>query len=581
MRHFDRKEILDQRIKERLQSSYVHWLARNKPDTFCYRASWRKFLRSGRRIFRSFWKRFDSLVPEWVVLGLGCVAGLCLATGVIYVGSIFAWHFFHSPPPKVAQLSIEDQARVGFFRLAAIQFAALLTLIPMGITFRDSSEENRDFKRAMPSDRRRVQVFSIRVFAGAMVALSWIGAELISLDLPSYVLGVIATGTTGTILFWSAHWMSRWLGGVRFYWEGKNSEAFGATIGVILCLVAFLVALLPESVAYARHLAWLGPTGWMYDLARQAGEAKLQHAWQLIGTWGLLLGVGVIARKKTITWEHRRRVLRRIDANPPAEAQAYSQRRELPPEEMPANFRNRLSGIPLTLREWFFPAWIRSARTLLGTIAVCCFAMQGVAWFLHSVISQLAEPDQPLMHSEQLLVYTAIAVMVGTLELCQLYYQDRAYASSFEQMPISPWSLWERLQFSGLIRLPIAILWSLPMLVIPVIINPYDPSLALFTLGLSLSAAIALRTLVAATIVPVAIHRELHELVAAGFTLFAMGLGLCVLILIMLAAVPGFPGSYWFVWRQLAAHGGSMLLFLLATMVWSWVPRLASTYSQE
>lgn len=565
---------LDQRIKQRLQSRYAQWLARNKPDTFCYQDPWRNFLRLLRQNVRSVRRLFDVLLPEWLLLSLGAVAGLFLAVGAIFVLSTLIWLIFRYPPPEVEQLSIEDQAHVGFFRLAAIQFAALLAFIPMGISFRDSSEEHRRFRHVMPSGRRRVQVAMIRALAVAVISLSCAAAVVVPLNLPSYAYGAVATSLTGMILFWSSHWVSRWLAVFRITSEGKTGEGLGVCLGLLLFMGCFFVPLFPESVQYAQHLAWLGPTGWLNQHALEIGQGNLVHAWPLVGVWGAMLAIGFLARGRTKTWKHRRRILERNYPNPMIRKRS-KQRRDIPLADIPADFNGRLRGVPVSWQEWFFPAWFQSARTLVGTIAVCCLVTQGVAYFVHVIIAQLGDPDQQLVRTELVLVYASIGIMVGTVEVCSLHSKDRALESPFERQPLSPWRLWTRLQLNGLVRLPATLLFTLPMLIIPMVIKQGDPTLALLTLGLSISAAFALRTLGAAVIVQQAIYRELHELIASGLTLLTIGLACGAMLLIMLSTVPDLQGSYPALWLQLAAHGSAFLLFLTGTRVWYFVPRLA------
>ncbi|PQO41252.1 hypothetical protein C5Y96_00625 [Blastopirellula marina] len=573
------EETLDRRVKQRLQSRYVRWLARNKPDTFYFWEPWRRLQRLVRRILQVLWRLFDILVPEWLFLGFGAIACLALAVGILYMCGCFAWAVFHDSPAS-EPLSIDDQAHVGFYRLAVMQFAALLALIPMGISFRDGSDESRDFKRVMFRGHRRVQVGVIRMFAGGTILLSWIAAALIPLDLPSYVSGMIATGMTGTILFWSAQWVSLWLGRLGILTENKSVKDISIFVGLMFCLLAFLFCLLPENILYAKYLAWLGPTGWLNDQARQIGYGNWRHASLLIGTWCVLLVGGLVARHQVKTWKHRRLVLKRSYPNPD-DVKDSKRRSEISLTDISADFRNRLSGVPASWREWLLPAWIRLARMLVVTMAICGLVSQGVAYFVHMVITSLGEPNQQLVRSELLLVYIAIGIMVGTLEICGLHNHDLACRSPLEEQPLSPWGLWKRLQFRGLIRIPLTVLCTLPMLIIPIIVNQGDPILPLSALGLVLSAAFALRTLVAAIITQQVIYREMEDLLAAGLSLLVMGLAFGVLVVIMLAAIPDYPGSYPVAWRQLAAHGSSLLLFFIATRVWLFTPWLADGTSKE
>lgn len=578
MTDLPQEKSLDRRVKQRLQSRYVRWLARNKPDTFCYREPWRGFLRSRRRISQSFWGLFGSFLPDWLIVGYGVIAGVFLVAAVLGLGGTFAWYVFHESPSG-GQLSIDDQAEVGFFRLAVMQFGALLALILMGVSFPDRSDENRDFKHAMSRDHRRVQVNLIRVFIVAMITLGWIAAFLIPLDQPSYVLGMLATGLTGTILFWAAHWISLWLGRLRIPSDNRNVKDLSRCLGLFFCLGVFLFAVFPDSIPCAKHLPWLGPTGWLNEQARQMGNGNWIHAWPLGGGWCVLLVVGLVFRRQVKTWRHRRLVLRLGDSNP-GDITYSRERSEFTLAEIPADFRERLSGLPTSWSEWLLPAWIRPARTLLLTMAVCCLVAQGVACYLHLVLTRLGEVNQELVRSELLLVYIAIGVMVGTVEICGLYNQDQALRSPLERQVLSPGGLWKRMQFRGLIRVPVTIFCTLPMLIVPIIVNQGDPVMSLLTLGLSLSAAFALRTLVAAIIAQQAIYREMNEYLAAGLMLLAMGLACGILVVIMLAAVPDFLGSHSVVWRQLAAHGSTLLVFIIATCLWSYAPLLAGRSSQ-
>ncbi|MFN3152317.1 hypothetical protein [Bremerella sp.] len=569
------EETLHQRIEQRLQMRYVRWLARNKPETFCYWASVRNYQRFFRRLSVSFWRLFDAKLPEWIVLVLGGAVVIVFVVGAVFVIGASAVGYFHLPPSDVEQLAGEDQARFGFFRLAVIQFAALLTFILIGVTVRDTSEEKRDFHRLLPGDRRRTRIGMIQFFAGAMVIISWIAAIVIPLDLPSYGYAVIATGLTGTILFWSSHWVSRWLGLVEIPWEGKVGEGLGECLGMLLCLFAFLFALLPENVEYVRHLTSMLPTGWLNDQAREMGEGNLAHAWPLVGSWGVLLAVGLVARRQTKTWWHRHRVLRRIYASSP-ESKPSKKRKEFPLADIPADFRRRLRGMPTSWHEWLLPDWSRTTFALLATIAVCCLALQGVAYSVHLVISQLADPSGPVDRTDLVLFHAAISIMVLTVEVCGLIGQDRVLRTLFERESISPWGLWKRFQRNGLVRLPSTVLLTLPVLILPTIVKQGDPTLPMMTLGLSLSSAFALRALVAAMIVQQGVYRELYELVGGAFLIVTLGLGCGTLVLIMLATMPDLPGSYPVAWRQLAAQVSSLLLLFAGTQVWCLVPRLAT-----
>lgn len=569
------EETIHQRIKQRLQSRYVHWLARNKPDTFCYWANVRNYQRSFRRLSESFWRLCDVKLPEWIVLVLGGAAAIFMMFGAVFVTGWFALGYFHSQSSDTEPLTGADLARFGFFRLAVIQFAALLTFILIGITVRDTSDEKRDFHRLLPGDRRRTRIGMIQFFAGAMVIISWIAAIVIPLDLPSYGYAVIATGLTGTILFWSSHWVSRWLGFVEIPWEGKSGEGLGACLGMLLYLFAFLFALLPENVEYVRRLTWMLPTGWLNDQAREMGEGNLAHGWPLVGSWGVLLAVGIMARRQTKSWWHRHRVLRRVYTGS-SESNPSKKRKEFPLGDIPADFRKRLRGMPTSWHEWLLPDWSRTTFALLATIAVCCLALQGVAYSVHLVISQLADPSEPVDRTDHVLFYAAISIMVLTVEVCGLIGQDRVLRSLFEREPISPWGLWKRFQWNGLVRFPPTAFLTLPMLILPTLVKQGDPILPLMALGLSLSSAFALRTLVAAMIAQQGIYREIHELVGGAFLVVALGLGCGTLVLIMLAAMPDLPRSYPVALRQLAAHGSSLLLLFAGTQVWHFVPRLAT-----
>ncbi len=570
-----RDVTLKQRVKHRLRSRYVGWLARNKPDTICYRDAWRSSCRSFRRTRYAFWRCFDPAIPNWLILVLGTVSGIFLIVGFVYGCGVLAVGILRSAPPELAPLSPEDLSRLGFYRLAIIQLAALVAFIPMGISFRSSSEEFRSFQRVMFRVRRQGQVMEIRFFAAAMILVSWVAAWIVPLDLPWYVLSAFVTSVTAMILFWAIHWISRWLGRWRITFKDRGAEAVGVFLAFIACLATFPLVLLTPGVEFAKWLAWLGPTGWLNEQALQIGEGNLGHAVPIVGAWGVIGVIGYLARWQATTWKHRRRILRRNYASA-GEVKASNKRDAYQLDRIPTDFRNRLRAVPTTFREWLFPTWLRPSRTLILVMAVSCLATQGVAYAVHRFMAQLGENNPNPFRGELIYIYVVIVMMVGAIELCGLYNQDDVLLAPFERQPLSAWGLLRRLHIHGLIRIPTAILWSLPFLVVPTIIERANPSIPLSVVGLSLLAVFALRNVAAGLVVQQAIYDEMYVWLAAILRLLSLGVALGIGVLILLSSMPGLWETSTTVVRQLAAQGSAMLYLLLAVQAWSWTPRLAT-----
>lgn len=172
-----------------------------------------------------------------------------------------------------------------------------------------------------------------------------------------------------------------------------------------------------------------------------------------------------------------------------------------------------------------------------------------------------------------MVVLSSLAVAIFAIEGMAWMSHDATGLSRYAARPLSPWILWKRIQWFGLIRIPMTLLYSSPLAVVPLFLIEGNRLLPLLTLALCLASLFALRTLLVAGIVSDTSCSFLPSWVGKAIIVLQVFLGMALPLLCVAASLPLDGSAFLALIRQGALQAGSLSLFGMAAGVWCFASR--------
>lgn len=240
--------------------------------------------------------------------------------------------------------------------------------------------------------------------------------------------------------------------------------------------------------------------------------------------------------------------------------------------------REEIRCAPKSWSDWIWPSWLAERRWLFWITVAGCLGTQCFAVFMHSILASLEQiptvgDSRPgFDHVVRWVALSSLIVGTFAIEGLGLAYRDLIWMSHFAERPVSPWGLWKQIQWFGLLRIPLVLLYAVPFLPIPYLLIEGSRWLPFLTLGLSIATLFAIRTSLVAGVVYSTSCSFLPPWVGLITAWPLTILWIALLVLGVAATLPEDSG-FAAVFRQGLLQMISLSLLGVATGFWQYVSR--------
>ncbi|RCS41492.1 hypothetical protein DTL42_23360 [Bremerella cremea] len=584
MNPFIDKTALVNRTKHKLRYRYARWLAKHKPECFCYRPAWRNFWRKSRRVASSLHrllggKRYFTFVRN-VLLGVGTIVGAVFLAVLLFACLAYSSELLRENPGR-AKISSEVTTEIAFARLTLMQYWFVFLSVVLGLSYRNGRPDDPRPQFVARDQTPRIQLIALRVIASGAILLTLPGAIHCPTTLPFYARSLLATGIAGVTVAAACYWLGRWLARIhvpnRHDWYGTGMFMMGMFVvgGSILLMMD------PRLVDIAQELAWWGPVGWLNAQAMEIGRGSMAAGW----LWGLGIVVcGLVTfqlRRQVRSPQHWRKVLTDEAIELPPEESSIA-RSNVSQVELALQLREKIQAYPTTWHRWLVPHWLREEWTLIAIAAVLTCLVQGVAigfhWWFERIQADggLGEGESLLLPFDEIIALAAMGLMMWSVEVMGMLVDDQQQLREIQRRPVSVAQLWRTVQWHGLVRTPAILLGVLPFLVVPLYLTWDRPWIPFLMIGVALSSMIATRTGIVASVLAI-VGVTLLPAWLLWLAIVYFYVPAAVVIYAMYSSMPDFMTSgLTLPFRQLSAHLLAILLLGIGCVMWHWYGKLPS-----
>lgn len=409
------------RLWKRVHYRYLRHLARNKPDEFCFRSTWRNFQRRTRaRICR---------IGKLVLLSVAIAAtifGLPFLAYIAFVSLQESFLDFLNRPQVPLADTIEYVSRFETILFCITLVMGMANGVP-------TSREGTNFTDARRTDRL-LRWLRKKAFIGIGVILclwnAYISARLRHPWWPLFLSCMFDTACCFAIFHVSWYRANRKLQQLVFW-------ALVIPLAYLLGILVFCTAIsIPPSDFHA--FTDLTPVGWKNLLLQELGKAPSAGATSLAIFGIVCVGVvGFAYRKRSTTVAHLRLILSKpkdtAKVSSPGGNSPDAARSRLRKEFQNCLIRSR----PRTIRDWFCATWelLKDASLTVVAVLICqaIFSVIFSSLVFGSLI--LLEPDsQELSVTLSRIQGMCFCISIFVIIVRLFWFQFR----SFPERPVRP-----------------------------------------------------------------------------------------------------------------------------------------------
>ncbi|MEW4454457.1 hypothetical protein AB1L30_17410 [Bremerella sp. JC817] len=562
-------EEVDQRIERKLRWQHLRWLAKNKPDTFCFRERWRHFRRRYEATMQSI---FRSKAGYWLTLVFCSIAVVAMSGLLLWVIGALCWGSLQLVPTEFGEVTPGALRHVGFMRLSIMQTMAWVVIALVCLPTDQDDKPKRQWSRAAPQWRQRVLVLRIAVALLGLYSMAGIGICVWNVTSPiqAALAGLLVAG----LVIANAYCVSLWATSFPRLGYLLKPQVLVTTLLLSSMLLPFLFFMTLLSLQIAQHFGWWGPVAWMQWQVMRIGDGDT-YAWlPLLVVLAIGAVITLAIRGRANAWQTRRKALAWLRSTP--QAVVVERKVDNASIDLRRELRRRLHREPRRWHDWVWPRWMNQGVAFIMPVVLVAIGAQAVLYFSHQWAFQITSDadHSELLRTHLTILLPTIAIVMGTVEAAG-FFADPSMQWLYWKNPRSPWAHWRQMQWAGLKRAPVILLWTLPTCIVPWLWGTEAWQLALLTMGMTLLACVSVRTIACAWITILCWlamkHTSWATIIAPATTLMAMGLGAVA----MLTAVADPSGSFpdWF--RMLAGQAVTLTTFTGTAWLWNtlgWLP---------